>query len=117
MTDVDENLAPISKVGGGIKRVPGLYLIWSNYHGAWHRRGASGSAQGYTTALEAAGLFDWDVAKHYNEGKRGRDRLITPNELRNHVRRRRAELQATLDNLANIESRLKGGPRQTAFAP
>lgn len=113
MGSLDETLAPIAKVGGGIKRMPGEYLIWSNYHGAWHRRGPTGSAQGYTGELENAGLFDWEVARHYNDGKRGRDRLIAPEELRAHVRRRRAEIETTLANLAGIEGRMKR--RQTAF--
>lgn len=108
MSLADEHLAPISKVGGGVKRTPGQYLIWSNYHGAWHRRGSEGRAQGYATDLERAGLFDWDVASQYNEGKRGRDRLISPDELRAHIRHRRAELDAVAANLSELEARLRG---------
>lgn len=47
------------------------WLIWSRYHGSWHRRDeTTGGACGYTTNIAEAGLFPRDKAESYNDGDR-----------------------------------------------
>lgn len=46
------------------------WLIWSRYHGAWHRRSADGGACGYTNDIAQAGLFVRAKANSYNDGDR-----------------------------------------------
>jgi len=56
------------------------WLIWSNYHGAWHRRSvdADGTehASGYTTEIAAAGVFSERKAQAYGKNSEGRDRAV-----------------------------------------
>lgn len=47
------------------------WLIWSNYHRAWHRRGSGGGANGYTDRIGEAGIFDDATAMAYH--RNGRD--------------------------------------------
>lgn len=45
----------------------GPWLIWSYYHGCWHRRSAEGGACGYTQDVAQAGVFDERVARAYHD--------------------------------------------------
>jgi hypothetical protein len=45
----------------------GPWLIRSHYHGAWHRRSSTGGANGYTTDILQAGVFDFAKAKQYHD--------------------------------------------------
>lgn len=49
-------------------------LIWSDYHNAWHMRTSTGSAGGYTSEIDRAGLFDRKLALAYDND--GRNRAI-----------------------------------------
>lgn len=44
------------------------WLIWSNRWGRWHRRGAEGGANGYTSDIAEAGLFPFSIANDYHDG-------------------------------------------------
>lgn len=42
------------------------FLIWSGKHHCWHRRGESGGANGYTTDILQAGIFETAKASEYH---------------------------------------------------
>lgn len=46
-----------------VNQEEGPWLIWSHYHGAWHRPGACG----YTIDLLSAGIFDYAMAEAYHD--------------------------------------------------
>lgn len=46
------------------------WLIWSRYWRAWHRKSASGGANGYTDDIARAGLFPRSMASAYHDGDR-----------------------------------------------
>lgn len=62
------------------QRAPGKgpWLIWSVYHGSWHRRASDGAAAGYTSDLSQAGIFGREKADEYHERpwKHRRDKAI-----------------------------------------
>ena len=85
------------------------WLIWSRYHGLWHRRDRnSGGACGYTSDIAHAGLFPRSKAVEYNDGDRN-DAF--------HVTEKMTQLTAALarhsEAVASLASAMSAGTAET----
>lgn len=81
---------------------PRTHLIWSIYHGCWHRRGSEGGANGYTDDIGQAGVFETSKAMAYHdpEGQPDRrDRAVPIAEVEAKLRDRLATTLLTRENI------------------
>lgn len=79
---------------------PKAWLIWSTYHGAWHRP----EAAGYTVDIAEAGLFTKVTAQRYNDNIEKRDKMIDPRDQLNGVK---SAILACEDRLAKLRHKLE----------
>lgn len=88
------------RMSKAIRLEDGPFLIWSHYHGCWHRRSSEGKACGYTTDLKSAGVFDHQTAKAYHDlgNFPVRDEAIPLSRAKHQLIRHRAEAQRHLHN-------------------
>lgn len=94
-----------------LKAADGPWLIRSHYHGAWHRRGSDGGAQGYTNDITQAGIFELPKAQEYHHPG-DRDTAVPLSSVIPGLEARLSELTAARDALAAAVERARASLRQ-----